>query len=521
MALKTVKSIEQALSLVDEKKQSLKKAFEELVPRSASLPSFNFTWNDLDSYFSGAQSDLRDKLSALQALESSQTRKPKPEKQKDPLFSEPAPARPELKSLCAKMDALGLRKYVIERPKERTAVRVELAAAFKQAPDAGSMVLDALDGFWDGKLASGSRLRTACVVLLEELMRAEVEIGAEARERAKAMAAEWKAKMAELNGGEGDEEGKEEDWGLERLGYLQLLASYKLLSDDGFEFDANELVDYVVLSARYRQTVDLCRVLCLEAKISDVVKRLVGKGKQLLALKFVFEFELTDEFPPVPLLNAYVMDSKKSSQKVHKSGKSSRQSLNDAAMKEISALKSVIKCVEDHGLEAQYPKDEMLMRIEKLEKEKADRKRPPAAPGPKSQQLPKQPKHNGGKRMKAAGAPSFKRKLHGNSFVRPLHPSSVMRAGLLPDHAAPYHGSPSGAYGVAGSIVAAAPYMGSTADLYGLPGAPLGFSGNLNPSTSNPYNSSETHAQPGYYNRALGYGGYDVSSQYPPVYYPQ
>ncbi|KAH6778577.1 hypothetical protein C2S51_009889 [Perilla frutescens var. frutescens] len=521
MALMTVKSIEQALSLVDEKKQRLKKAFEELEPRSSSLSSFNFTWTDLDSYFSGAQSDLRDKFSALQALESSQTRKPKPEKRKDPLLSEPVPTRPELKSLCAKMDALGLRRYVIERPKERAAIRVELADAFKHAPDAGSMVLDALVGFWDGKLGSGSRLRTACVVLLEELMRAEVEIGAEARDRAKAVAAEWKAKMAGLNGGEGDEEGKEEDWGLERLGYLQLLASYKLLSDVGFEFDANELVDYVVLSARYRQTVDLCRVLCLETKIPDVVQRLVSKGKQLLALKFVFEFELTDEFPPVPLLNAYVMDSKKSSQKVQKSGKSSRQSLNDAAMKEISALKSVIKCVEDHGLEAQYPKDEMLMRIEKLEKEKADRKRPPVVPVLKSQQLQKQPKHNGSKRIKAAGAPSaFKRKLHGNPVVRPLHPSPVMRAGLLPDHAAPYLGSPSGGYGMAGSLVAAAPYMGSTANLYGLSGASMGFSGNLNPSTSNTY-TSETHAQPGYYNRAIGYGGYDVSSQYPPVYYPQ
>ncbi|KAG6400277.1 hypothetical protein SASPL_137102 [Salvia splendens] len=52
--------------------------------------------------------------------------------------------------------------------------------------------------------------------------------------------------------------------------------------------------------------------------------------------------------------------------------------LNDAAMKEISALKSVIKCVEEHGLESQYPKDEMLMRIKRLE-EKADRKRPAAA----------------------------------------------------------------------------------------------------------------------------------------------
>lgn len=259
MALTTVKSIEQALSLVDEKKQSLKQAFEELQSHSSSL---DFSWTDIDSYFSHAQSDLLDKFAALQALESSQTAQVKSENQK---ISKPVRVRPELKSLCEEMDALGLRKYVIGRPKERSAIRAELAEAFKLAPDAGAMVLDALQGFWDEKLGSGSRMRTVCVLLLEELMRAGVEIGAEVRERAKAVAVEWKAKMAESNS-EGDEEGKEEQWGLERLGYLQLLASYKLLSDG--EFDASELVDCVALSARYRQTVDLCRVLGLESRIS-------------------------------------------------------------------------------------------------------------------------------------------------------------------------------------------------------------------------------------------------------------
>ncbi|KAL1556208.1 truncated FRIGIDA-like protein 1 [Salvia divinorum] len=520
MALTTVKSIQEALSLIDEKKQSLKKAFEELESHSSSLSSLNFAWTDLDSYFSGQQSEILDKLAALQALEPPQTGKFEPEKKKNSLLPELLPARPELKALCEKMDAFGLRKYVLERPKQRAAIRVELVDAFKHAPDAGSMVLDTLVGFWDDNLKSGSRLRTACVVLLEELMRAGVEMGAEVRERAAAVAAEWKVKMSALNS-EGDEEGKE-DWGLERLGYLQLLASYNLLIDR--VFDADELVDYVVMSARYRQTVDLCRVLRLKSKISDVVGKLVSKGKQLIALKFVFEFELTDEYPPVPLLQAYVMNSNKFAQKVRRSGKSSRQSLNDAAMKEISALKSVIKCVEEHGLESQYPKDEMLMRIKKLEKEKADRKRPAAAPVPKLQLPPKQQKQNGNgnKRIKPAAAPSpFKRKFNGNSGFRPPHPSSMMRVGgLLPDPAASYLGSSSGVYGMPGSLVAASPYVGSSADLCGLPGAPLGYSGNLNPSTSNAY-TLETHAQPGYYNRAVGYGGYDVPSQYPPVYYPQ
>lgn len=60
---------------------------------------------------------------------------------------------------------------------------------------------------------------------------------------------------------------------------------------------------------------------------TDVVQRLISKDKQILAVKFIFEFELTDEFPPVPLLKAHVMDSKRSAQKIRRSGKNSRQSL--------------------------------------------------------------------------------------------------------------------------------------------------------------------------------------------------
>ncbi|GFP91221.1 frigida-like protein 1 [Phtheirospermum japonicum] len=501
MALTSVESIEQALNLVDTKKQSLQKAYEELQSRSYLLSSFNFTWTDLDSYFTSIQSQLLHKFSTLQALEFSQISKPRPAKRKDPFTSDPVPARPDLKSLCENMDALGLRRYVIDRPKERATIRAELADAFKHAPDPALMVLDALEGFWDEKLGSWSRLRTSCTLLLEELMRAGVEIGPEVRARAEAVAVEWKVKMGTVHSGNVDEEGREGDGGLGRLGYLQLLATYKLLSDGGY--DSNELIDYVVSSSRYRQAVDLCRIIGLESKVSDVIQKLIGKGKQLLALKFIFEFGLTDEFPPVPLLKAYVMDSKKIAQKVRKKGKFTRQSLNDAAMKETNALKSVIKCIEDHGLESQYSKDELSIRIEKLEKEKSDRKRPAAAPVAKPQQKVKQPKQNGSKR--APNPSPFKRnKLPPNSIGIQSHP-------YLSSSAA-------GAYGVVGSLVAADPYGGPPADLYGSSGAPLGYSGN--PSASISY-SSETHAQPGYYNRAIGYDGYDVPSQYRPLYYPQ
>ncbi|XP_051125107.1 truncated FRIGIDA-like protein 1 [Andrographis paniculata] len=525
MALTSVKSIEKAFNLVDTKKENLKKAFEELQAHSSSLSSFNFTWNDLDSYFTSVTSELLQKFSILQALASSSADNPKPGKQRDSLPLESPAARPELKALCENMDGLGLRDYVIDRPKERAAIRSELADAFKHAPDPGSMVLDALDGFWDVKNAVLSRSQTACVALMEELMRSGVEINALARDRAMAMVMAWKGRMGPQqsgNGGNGDDEVKE-GAGLERLGYLQLLATYRLFVDG--RFDVNELIDCVVLSARYRQTVDLCRILGLEEKVSDIIQRLISNSQQLIALKFVFEFGLTDKYPPVPLLKAFVMESCKSAHAVRKAGKSSRQSLNDAAMKEISALKSAIKCIEDHGLEHEYPKNELVARVVALEKEKADRKRSAQAPIPKPpQQQAKQPKKNSNKRMKpSAVASAFKRKHPSNLAVLPPQPPSMNRAGLLPDHAAPYINSSAGAYVMAAPpLMNSAPYVGSSADLYGLPGSapPVAYPGNLNPAAPNHY-PSEAHAQPGYYDRAAGYGGYDYSAQYHHAFYPQ
>ncbi|KAL7130848.1 hypothetical protein ABFS83_13G160000 [Erythranthe nasuta] len=499
--METLKSIENALSLVDAKKESLKKAFEELQSHSSMLASFNLNWDDLDSYLTSVQSELLSKFDTLKALESSsQMQKSGIGKQKESPSSESVPARPELKSMCEKMDGSGLCKYVMERPKERTVIRVELADAFKHAPDPGLLVLDAMEGFWDGQAVS-SRTKAACVVLLEELMRAGVEIRSEVKERAAAAAKEWKGKMEAVQGGDGGDGGEEgrEEGGLERLGYLHLLATYKLFDD--VAYDVNVLIDYVVLGGRYRQTVDLCRILGLESKVSDIVQKLISKDKQLLALKFIFEFGLTNEFPPVPLLKDYVMYSKRIAQKIRKSGKNSRQSVNEAAMKEISSLKSVIKCIEDHNLESQYPKAELVTRVEKLEKEKADRKRPAAAPVPKPQQPVKQQQQNANKRMRAA---AFKRKL-------PPAANSVVPQ--------------SQTYGMAGPLVTAAPqYVGPSSDLYRFSGGPMGFHGNMNPSAaSNPY-PPETHAQPLVYydNRPMGsYGGYDVASQYHPAYYPQ
>jgi hypothetical protein len=61
--------------------------------------------------------------------------------------------------------------------------------------------------------------------------------------------------------------------------------------------------------------------------LADLIQKLISKGKQLLAVKFIFEFELTEKFPPVPLLKSYLKDAKKLAVKVRKEGNESHVSL--------------------------------------------------------------------------------------------------------------------------------------------------------------------------------------------------
>ncbi|CAK9148846.1 unnamed protein product [Ilex paraguariensis] len=180
----------------------------------------------------------------------------------------------------------------MQRPKERPEIRAEFADAFRCSPDLGAMVLNVMEGFYppnedEYENEVLSSLSLAYMALLEELRRAKIEIGGEVKERARKLVIEWKRKI------------RKDEW------------------------KGKESV------ARYREAMELCREFVPLNKMSDVIHKLIIKGKQLLAVKFIFLFELADKFQPVPLLLDYVNDAnnKKLSQKVPKSRNNSHQLL--------------------------------------------------------------------------------------------------------------------------------------------------------------------------------------------------
>ena len=63
---------------------------------------------------------------------------------------------------------------------------------------------------------------------------------------------------------------------------------------------------------------------------------------------------------------------------------------NEVNDRELSALKAVVRCIEEHKLEEQYPVDPLQKRVLQLEKAKADKKRATEAAKPQ----PKRPRAN-------------------------------------------------------------------------------------------------------------------------------
>ncbi|CAM6015351.1 unnamed protein product [Sphagnum balticum] len=291
--------------------------------------------------------------------------------------------RPQLKALCENMDGDGLRKFLVDHRKDVGAMRTELPPALQCAIDPARMVLGALDGYHlpdpvgpeKNRDAGAFANRRACILLLECLAVALADpvlgsdhpvVPSNIKESAKQVADHWKSKMDSTPV-------DAPAFPLDAQAFLQLLTTFGLAP----EYNDDELCKLVSAIARRRQTPALYRSLGLSAKIPDVVDRLAKEGKQIEALSFAHSFGIMSHVQPVPLLKTYLKEARKTAQSLLKTGKqnSSTAAQNDAAMKELAALKAVLKCIEDYDLENQFPSMPLLKRVGQLEKAKSDRKR--------------------------------------------------------------------------------------------------------------------------------------------------
>ncbi|KAK6163942.1 hypothetical protein DH2020_000806 [Rehmannia glutinosa] len=289
---------------------------------------------------------------------------------------------PELVKLCQEMNSEGLHKFISDNRKNLATLRDEIPTALNAAADPASLILDSLKGFYGTDLPNldarkdsnllGLREPPPCVVLSRKML----------RKRAKAIAEDWKPKLDDLDVDASNGNS------LEAHAFLQLLATFGINSD----FNQERLSNLIPMVSRRRQTAELCRYLGLSDKMPGVIDVLVKNGRQIDAVNLAFAFELTDQFSPISLLKSYLSEAKKvpsAAKPGNVSPAASTQS--DVSEKELTALKAVIKCIEDHKLEDRFPVDPLQKQVLEIEKAKTDKKRATEVAKPQS----KRPRANG------------------------------------------------------------------------------------------------------------------------------
>ncbi|XP_050365383.1 FRIGIDA-like protein 3 [Argentina anserina] len=348
--------------------------------------------------------------------------------------------RPELRQFCEQMDGKGLLNYIVENLKKQNVARQELTIALESASEPVQLVLDSLEGFYpldvtnqpEGKKDPVLRGKCrSCLMLMEALttLVAKADPGADRllnpgiKQQAKAIANEWKPKL--FSGGNDAANGLS----LEAEAFLQLLATFRIAS----EFDDEELCKIILAAvAHRRQTPELCRTLGLTHKMPGLVESMIRIGKQIDAVHFIHAFELSESFPPVPLLKTYLKELRRNSQ-----GDGNGDAQEDVNAKELSGLKAVVGCVQEYKLEAEYPLDPLQKRLAQLERSRADRKR--NGDTGKRQQAPK--------KQKATGRWHGYR---GGPGLAIASPSTVARLGQISYADRPVYSGLSERYGLAG-----------------------------------------------------------------------
>ncbi|GAB4851087.1 FRIGIDA-like protein 4a [Ancistrocladus abbreviatus] len=292
----------------------------------------------------------------------------------------------KLREFCLRMKHEGFWRFVTVRKKELDVLRAKIPLALADCVDPPRFVLEAISEVFpvDKRVEKSERVNDlgwACVLLLESLIPVVVDpvIGKErllvtprVRDRAKEIAETWKASLEERGG---IENVKTPDVHT----FLQHLVTFGIVKKE----DVGLYRRLVVGSAWRKQMPKLAVSLGLGDKMPDMIEELISRGQQVDAVHFTYEVGLVGKFPPVPLLKAFLKDAKKAAAAISEDPNNCGRAAYLANRKEQSALRAVLKCIEEYKLEAEFPPENLKKRLEQLEKTKMEKRKPAAVPANK------------------------------------------------------------------------------------------------------------------------------------------
>ncbi|KAJ6918368.1 hypothetical protein NC651_012570 [Populus alba x Populus x berolinensis] len=263
-----------------------------------------------------------------------------------------------------KMDGKALQILLNKRCKHDEKMKNEVSIALGLSSDPAKLVLDAMEGFHPPHLREGDVefkevvVKRSCNLLLEQLMKISPTIKPHVRKEATKLAFLWMIKMT-VDGQQNSDV----------LGFFNLLAAYGLAS----AFDSDELISRLVIIARNKQTPEFLRVLELGDKIPGFIQNLILKKQPMEAIRFIYAFEMVNQFPPGPILRDYLSGSKIAARKIKRRSKSI-EGVVESVKRRVADLMVVLKCVEDYKLETVFSPDTLKQQIKDVERQLSIRK---------------------------------------------------------------------------------------------------------------------------------------------------
>ncbi|KAH9688461.1 Inactive FRIGIDA-like protein 2 [Citrus sinensis] len=338
-------------------KPKLRKAFKLLKSHACKVANFTLQWQDLEDHLRFIHSEIESKIQQNSAAKTIQSDTNPPSK--DSIL--PQNNNPENKA--SKTSEISVKNgkelilYVKEHVRDHGLLQDYLFKLFKAVDEPGKLVLEALREFYS---LADTETRSSCVVVLEEFGRVKEEVddvAEEVREEAKRFAVEWRGKLGMKNS-------------LEVLGFLLLLIDFELVGEFGFD----EILKLFNCVSSRKQAPGLFRALGFADKAADYIQELIAKNRRLEAIRFIYEFELVDQFPPVPLLKGHAKYAKKVAKEIRKKGKNSFEAQNDATKSEIAALRGIIRFIENYQLGSEYSPNMLRNQIQQIKKQRKERK---------------------------------------------------------------------------------------------------------------------------------------------------
>ncbi|CAL8166553.1 unnamed protein product [Prunus armeniaca] len=267
--------------------------------------------------------------------------------------------------LTATTDARNLQGFVHELARGNHLIQSETLAALQTSLDPAKFVLDVMQNsfaqYWgNGDVRSRETVMLSFINLLEQLICISPHVGPHVKDDARNLAIQWKAKM-----------GADTQNSLEHLGFLQFIATYGLFST----FPRYDMVSLLGRISQDKQTRELCQKLSFADKIpAHFILNLIERRQLIEAVRLICTFKLIDTFPPVPLLEKFVENTKNWNRRICKKKKSLDEKVK-VLDNEIADLRDVIQCIKDCNLESVYPSGKIELQIAMVEKIKEGQRR--------------------------------------------------------------------------------------------------------------------------------------------------